>query len=104
MIADTNKFGGIFSEPRLLLPALSRGFLVWSASDSIYKEIYSNGIRSTASSATKDATTKKGMGSVGALKAHGPALFHLTEKLVPSLDRLDGKALMEPLLDTIVIC
>jgi len=54
------------------------------------------------SSATKEAATKKEKEGVGSLKTHGPALFHVTEKLVP-LDNVDGKALTAPLLDTIVI-
>jgi hypothetical protein len=44
------------------------------------------------SSGAKDAK-KKEKEVVGSLKSHGPALFHVTEKLVPSLESADGKAM-----------
>jgi len=38
-----------------------------------------------------------------AFYVYGPALAHLTVKLVPSLDTADGAALVTPLLVTIMI-
>jgi hypothetical protein len=43
------------------------------------------------------------MRDVRSLKSQGPALAQVTEKLVPSEDKEDGKALVAPLLVTIVI-
>jgi len=52
----------------------------------------------------KQVLIKKKLRDVDSLRSYGPALFHATEKLVPSVDSDDGEALVVvPLLVTIVI-
>lgn len=46
---------------------------------------------------------KKEKREIGSLRIYGPALTHVTEKHVPSVDNCDGEALVAPLLLTIVI-